>query len=274
MKNLSELTIEKDLTWDLKNLIEVYEETAAEAMKNMREKIVSGREFLQDLALLSVAIGDDMAKTVSRGSKAAAVFLSADEGLYGSLIIEVFESFLKTIKTEKLTPVVVGETGRQLMSEWAPEIKFNFLAMAESDDVEALTKIKTELNEFARLKVFFARFKNLVKQLPAAEELTGRKVLDVVRDQAATNQTSAWEFIYEPSTASVADKFSREIWHNLFIGLMEEHRLARQAARLMQLDQAIETIDERSTVLNQQIRLASKKIEDKKQQGRLVRLRL
>ena len=272
MPSLIDLTRELKLIGDLKNLVEVYEETSAEKMKQMREKIVTGRDFLTEIAGLSAAVGADMAKAMTQKPATAAVFLSANEGLYGSLINDVFHAFLTAVKTENLTAVVIGETGRQLMTELAPQIKYRYLDYIEETGSDGIGPIKALLKDYSRLKVFFARFKNIISQQPIMEELTGQMVLDLAAAKSAAG-TGHWQFIYEPSTPAVAAKFSREIWHNLFIGLMDEHRLAKQGARLMQLDQAIEKIDERSGQMSAKVRMASKKIEDKKQQGRMVRLR-
>lgn len=275
MKSLNELRNDQLTILDLKNLVEVYEEAAAEGMKRIRGKIISGRQFLEELAGLSVTVGSDLEKAAARSKKTAAVFLSANEGLYGNLIGEVFESFLKTVKDEGLAAVVAGETGRQLMAEWAPEVKFTYFKLNEDKEaVDELGQIAELLKDYSSLKVFFARFKNIVNQQPMFEELTGRKVMDLVRLVKGKQGSIEWQFIYEPSAEAVAERFSREIWHNLFFGLMEEHRLAKQAARLMQLDQAMEKINDRSAVLSGLARMAAKKIEDKKQQSRMVRLKL
>ena len=264
MAQLADLTKESLLMGDIKNLLEIYEETAAEQCRLFREKILSTRDFLEQLAVLSVAVGADLENLTVKKSKTAAVFLSASEGMYGNLISLVFSEFLKTAKTaadNKTDLVVIGALGRQLMQELAPQLKYQYLDMDED--------FKPLLMGYGRLKVFYAKFKNVAVQQAAGSELSGQMVQELIRQSGG--KQPPLKFIYEPSLPEIAEKFNREIFHNLLAGMMEEHRLAKQAARLMQLDEAVDDLDVRLAGFKHLTRQELKKAEDKKQQSRMVR---
>lgn len=249
---------------DIKNLLEIYEETAAEQCRLFREKILSTRDFLEQLAVLSVAIGADLENLSVKKAKTAAVFLSASEGMYGNLISLIFNEFLKTAKTardNKIDLVVIGALGRQLMRELAPQIEYRYLAMDE--DWQPL------LAQYGHLKVFYAKFKNVAVQQAAGSELSGQMVQELI--SRSRGRQEKLKFIYEPSLPEITEKFNREIFHNLLAGMMEEHRLAKQAARLMQLDEAVDDLAGRLGRIKRLARQELKKAEDKKQQSRMVR---
>lgn len=266
MAQLIDLINEGLLAGDLKNLMEVYEETAAEHCKSFRERILSTREFLEQLAALSVAVGADLENLSDKKPKTAAVFLSASEGMYGSLIGLVFNEFLKTAaaRNKNLDLVVIGDFGRQLMRELAPRLNYQYLAM-DAD-------FKPVLKQYGRLKVFYAKFKNVAVQLAAADELSGEMVRELISRSGGRRLKT--QFIYEPSLPEIAEKFNREIFQSLLAGMMEEHSLAKQAARLMQLDEAVDKVNDRLDQIKRSTRQELKKAEDKKQQSRMVRFTL
>ena len=68
MLSYTQLTEALEQTVDLRSLVEVYEETAAEKMKQIRKRILSSREFLEALTKLSSKVGADLTEsfTVAR----------------------------------------------------------------------------------------------------------------------------------------------------------------------------------------------------------------
>lgn len=259
---LKQIEVEIKTTRDLGGLLETYEELAAQEMKKIKEDVVNSRDFVESLAELSVKVGADLQIGWGMEKSRAGVFLSADEGLYGDLPERVFFKFLKYLKESKVEAVVVGRIGRDLMSQWGGEKEFKYYE--ESDEVwEKL------LNEFGQLKMFFGQFENVARQKVKGEEVSGRVVKEMVE---AIEEGEMTKYIYEPSAERIGEKFAEEIMTGVMASINEENRLAKQASRLVQLDKAVDRIEERVEKLGVRRRREMKGVQNSKQQARVVRM--
>lgn len=264
MKLIKYFIREISLTGDFRGLLETYEELAAEEMKQIREKILNSREFLENLAKLSVRVGADWQTAFKSRNKPAAVFLSADEGLYGDLIEKVFFNFLEFVKKNQIKAVVIGRVGQELMDQWGEGLEVEYW----EENVTTLAKL---LTEFSELKVFYGQFKNVASQLVMNQSVSGKAALAVI-DSVKDGVKQTTKYIYEPSIKKIAQKFNQEIMMTVLNGMVEENRLAKQAARLIQLDETMDRIEDRLSSLKLKKRQLSKKLEDSKQQDRIKKL--
>ena len=271
MLSYTQLTEALEQTVDLRQLVEVYEETAAEKMKQIRKRILSSREFLEALTKLSSKVGADLTESFSaKKKKEAAVLMSAKAGLFGDLIDRIVTQWLKYVKENSVEPVVVGALGKRLVEERSPGLKFEYLDLEDKHiPEEDLKEMSLKLNHYPKVTVFYAKFENIAQQEVTSGDVTG--LIMEMDNQITKEESKRSRYIYEPSVNVISDKFGKEIMTSLVGGMAEENQLSKYASRLLHLDRALDKIDEQLSKLKIDQRQADKQLEERKQQERVIR---
>ncbi|MEA3355705.1 MAG: F0F1 ATP synthase subunit gamma [Patescibacteria group bacterium] len=272
MKSYRELINEKESVEDLKGLLEVYEELSAKKMRTIRDRLIMTREFMDKLAELSHKVGVDLLQAFEGKKKTAGVLLSAQGGLYGDLIGRVFNDFLKFIDENKVEPIIIGSVGKKMFEKSRPKAQYLYLDLNETDGLEdELKEISKMLESYVKITVFYGKFKNIAIQNTDKKEMAG-KVFEIMSGAEKETGNKRTKFIYEPSVKLISNKFGQNILTSMFGNFWEEHELAKQASRLMQLDQAIDEIQEQNDKLGLMARRSKKQLENKKQTTRSMRI--
>ncbi len=257
----------KDIS-EVKDLIGVYEELSALKMQEIRHDILISREYFEGLRKLSDEVGSDFSVILPPLTipKKAAVFISANSGLYGDIVDKIFMLFLDYIKQNHVDTFVIGKLGAEIMRQHAPGITFTELALKD-DKIAAddFHEIFTKISGYHEVSVFYGKFQNLVRQ----DANTGRVSSELIsaeqkRDPDALRKKH-FQNLYEPTLETVSEIFANEIFLSVFEAMVRESQLARLAARLMNLDQSIDTIDTRLIALGAQRQAIRKKINNRKQ---------
>jgi len=271
MLSYTQLTEALEQTVDLRQLVEVYEETAAEKMKQIRKRILSTREFLEALTKLSSKVGADLTESFShKKKKEAAVLMSAKAGLFGDLIDRIVTQWIKYVKENRVEPVVVGALGKRLVEERSPGMSFEYLDLEDKQmPEEDLKELSLKLNHYPKVRVFYAKFENIASQEVVNGDVTGL-IMEMNRE-ISKEESKQSKYIYEPSVNVISDKFGKEIMTSLVGGMAEENQLSKYASRLLHLDRALDKIDEQLGKLRIDQRQADKQVQERKQQERVIR---
>ena len=271
MLSYTQLTEALEQTVDLRQLVEVYEETAAEKMKQIRKRILSTREFLEALTKLSSKVGADLTESFShKKKKEAAVLMSAKAGLFGDLIDRIVTQWIKYVKENRVEPVVVGALGKRLVEERSPGMSFEYLDLEDKQmPEEDLKELSLKLNHYPKVRVFYAKFENIASQEVVNGDVTGL-IMEMNRE-ISKEESKQSKYIYEPSVNVISDKFGKEIMTSLVGGMAEENQLSKYASRLLHLDRALGKIDEQLGKLRIDQRQADKQVQERKQQERVIR---
>lgn len=272
MKSIKKIKAEIEHTTQIKGIVEVFEELSAIQMKNIREDIIRTREFMEKLAILSNEIGGDLSSFVGDKSSAC-VYLSSSSGMYGDLPEKVFTSFLKHIESNKTEAFVFGKQGKTFMEKYKPHIKFSYYEIDEKlETKQTMQDCLKMLTYFNEITVFYGKFRNIVNQDAAKQSILGDFQDIFLKLNKKELKEKRFKYIYEPSVVEVSNKFATEIKSSLFEGMLKENNLAKTASRMMHLDKAYESIEERLALLQLTKNRENKKVEDKKQQERVKRL--
>ncbi len=234
-----QLVDEKNELLDLGNLLEAYEDLAAEKIQKVKADILACRDFYEGLAKLSDMVGKDF-EDIGLKKKEAAIFIASNTGLYGDIIEKIFILFLDFIKKNKVDIFVAGKLGESLMKNYAENFKFFSLTLPDTVIDECLLK-KTvgRVISYRRIHVFYGKFKNLTFQHSEKTSISG---------DFLPKNSKEWEmienrdlnFVYEPSIVAVSEVLTKEILSSLLERLLKESLLARFASRLMHLDESLE----------------------------------
>lgn len=271
MLSYTQLTEALEQTTDLRSLVEVYEETAAEKMKQIRKKILSSRDFLEALTKLSSKVGADLSASFSPKKKQeAAVLMSAKAGLFGDLIDRIVAQWLNYVKENNVEPVVVGALGKRLVEERSPGLNFEYLDLEDKHlPEEDLKELSLKLNHYPKVTVYYAKFSNIAQQEVVNGDVTG--LMMELSKGVTKEEAKRTKYIYEPSVEKISDKFGKEIMTSLVGGMAEENQLSKYASRLLHLDRALDKIDDQLGKLKIDQRQVNKQMEEKKQQARVIR---
>lgn len=263
MRNIKTLQADSQTYTELKGLIEVYEEMAAAKMQKIRTEILTSRAFYEGLAKLSDEIGADFRNTSKKNNKAIAVFISANAGLYGDILEDMFRQFIEFVRSNPVEACVVGSWGADRMRLQAPEISYRYENIGDDTiDIETLSRLMGSLSSYGKIIVFYGKFNSIVNQSAASATISG-ELLPQKDDKTLTQRQL--HFLYEPSVPDISEVFTNEIMASLFEQSIRESQLAKQASRLMHLDTAMDRVDENIKTVYAEKKKATKRTMDKKQ---------
>jgi len=275
MDSLKTIIKNEKSTFEIKGLIEVYEEIAALKMQKIRKSVTNAQAYFEGLAALSDEVALDLSQYYEGKNKFAAVFLSSETGLYGDLIDKVMVAYVNFIKKNELDSYVVGKLGASLMKSYAPEIKFTEIDFSSDneniaqDDISALME---KLSSYSKIYVFHGRFESIARQTFVNSIISGP---DIQKFEGAMNKKEKEKRrlinIYEPDVATIGNKFGKEISVSIIDQSFKENQLAKYAARLMHLDGALNNVTKRLENLSVNKKRTRKKMEQKKQTERIAR---
>lgn len=256
----------------IKGIVEVFEEISAIRMKTIRDEILGSREFLERLANLSNEVGSDLS-SVGGVSKSASIYLSSSGGMYGELPEKVFNAFLGHVANNKTEIFVFGKQGRDYVNKYRPNLKFTYFELDDRKKTsETLSESLKTLSYFSQITVFYGKFKNIVNQESRAQSIMGDYQEKFSKLSKKDLEERRFNHIYEPSVDDVSKKFATEIKTSVFEGMIKENDLAKTASRLMHLDKAFESINQKLAILEITKNRENKRMEDKKQQERIKRI--
>lgn len=263
MKSIKKIKAEIENTTQIKSIVEVFEEISAIKMKNIRDEILLTRDFLERLADLSGNVGSDLSIVKNSEVSSACVYLSSSGGMYGDLPEKIFNAFVNYIDN-KTDVFICGKQGKAFVEKYRPNLKFEYY----EDEIDILKKL---LN-FGKITVFYGRFKNIINQEAVSKSIMGDYEIQFNNMDKKELALKQFKYIYEPSVVEVSTMFANEIKTSVFEGMIKENNLAKTASRLMHLDKAYESIEEKLNLLELIRNRENKKVEDKKQQERIKRI--
>lgn len=258
------------------DFISVYEEIAANKMRQIRDAVVKRRDFLSELTNLYNEIKISYKKEVDflmsknkhhvsnfsflkKNGKIVYVFFSTNAGFYGDIVETTFGLFREHYEKEKGDAIVVGRIGKRFLDKYMPEVEYKYFDFPDmSMDMKLLKPVLIEIAAYEKIIIFHSRFQTLVRQSPTAfvisESTTGTSV------NAAQNK-----YIFEPSLGRIIEYFEKEIFGSIFEQTMHESQLSKFASRMVTLDQATENIKKRLSRLELKQRLWEHQAKNKQQ---------
>ncbi len=255
MNSNKQMRIEKESLYNLKSLVEVYEEVAATRMQKVREAVLGSRQFLESLLVVFQKVkaayktADPTAGTLVKNGRMVAVFVSANAGLYGDIVNRTFELFVKYVSDNpKVDVVVLGKLGVKMMADRIPNVLYNYFDFSdEGVDMNSFDIIMRYLIQFEKLVVFHGQFRTTVDQTPVATGVSGDAI---VVSESVKAEAGKKSYIFEPSVKDIVHVFEGEILASIFEQTLHESQLSKFASRMLSLDRAMENIEHRLGLVN------------------------
>ena len=275
MNSKRSLQIEMEGLTGLKSLVETYEGIAAQRMQKVRAEVVLARQFLDGLAQVFAEVraaqaGQEARSTLANNGRTVAVFISANAGLYGDIVERILNSFLDYVAKSGSEAVVVGRLGVKLIQQRRPQLLYNYFDLSDDKiEIKELAMIMRYLLQFAKIVVFYGKFKSLVNQEVAADPVSGDSLYqpDQPDQPDQQDQQNQHGYLFEPELPRVLQFFESQILTTIFEQVVHESQLAKFASRLLSLDRAVDNVGKRMQQLRFLRQRLSHRLKAKDQLG-------
>jgi F-type H+-transporting ATPase subunit gamma len=267
-----------EVTSAIKDITGIYQEIALMRMNQLKSGVEKTREFLNGVAevynhaktaymvnLQKTPFGSskpaEEPKFLKRNGKTVFVCLTANEHLYGNLILNVWNQFLTDLKTDnKNEAVIVGVFGRYLMENEKGDFKVTYFDLNDDRPTkEQINKIIEFISKYEQIIISHGQLISVLEQVATSASISGGVPLE-------QKMGSAKRYLFEPSPEKIMEFFETEIISALFIQKVYEHELAKFASRTVAMDQATQNANEMLKKLNRDFNTLRKAILNRKQQ--------
>lgn len=283
MINLAQIDSEVSEITSLKSLTEVYGEIAAIRMKKIRDMVLKNRDFLESIesifrdCLSSYAQKlSQMVKTgkvkigqkvtfLSHNGNTVAVLISANTRFYGDVVRETFDKFIAEVRTHDYEVTIIGKVGRSMFLDAEPNRPFTYFELPDfGTDKTHISETVAHLVQYEAIKVYYAKYESVVSQIATTFSISAGTEVTKLDAKPTT------AFLFEPSLEHVLMFFETQIFASLFDQSLRESQLAKAASRILAMDKASASIDQRLTVLDFESRKLKHSREDKKLFGAVI----
>jgi len=270
-KSKKQLQSDITQTATLRTLMTAYEELAALRMKRIREQVLLSREFHTTLSQffheIRTAKSLEHGKTTKKSKTLAppqekhlAILISDDKGLYGDILSQTKETFIKEAREHPdYDLAIIGTLEKDSITKALPGRQLEvFPFSGNTPDMSSLKDLLSLLSSFTQVTVIHGQFISLINQQAQSSHLTG--------DEEATPETVAIrQYVLEPSRLALKEFFQKEILMVLFEQALLEGTLSKEASRMLSLEKATDEARNRLKKLQRLLRVATAQRQNKEQ---------
>lgn len=262
----------------LNNMVKAYEEIAASRIVHSRELVLTNRSFIDELTLIFSLVIASYRKRVNelikqkkvknineltflqKNGKTLNLLISANTGLYGTLVRRTFDLFVENSKKTNADKAIIGKLGLSLWQQTKQKDKYYYFDFPDQNvDDESLKKVLEFLISYEKVVIFYGRFQNLVTQNATYSDISG----NVFTEKDAPKNLV--RYVFEPSLEKIMEFFEKELFASIFEQTMRESQLAKIASRLTTLDSASENIIKKLDIMTNEKNITTHRHMNKKQ---------
>lgn len=287
MQNRKQLDRDIKLINTFKGLAQAYEEISVTKMQRARGKVLSAREFLEELSkvfddvkasygtqieeLLKHRKGIFSFATLNKNGKSVSVLISSNNKLYGDIGRKVFTVFLEKVRNEKSDIYIIGKVGKEFYEASGEAKKFGYMDFPENEiQHKELGELLKNLGAYETVHVYYGQFVNVITQNAVVSNVSGTNELK----KSGIKKEREVKFFFEPSLESVLAIFENQIFGSLFRQTLHESELSHVTSRIRQMEYALENIEVFQKKLNKNRKLVMKRQESAKRLQRLAGISL
>jgi ATP synthase F1 gamma subunit len=262
----------------LSDMIKAYEEIAAGRIMHSRELVLTNRNFIEELSEIFQEVVasyrrqfDELVKSknidgkgefsfLNKNGKTLFLLVSANTGLYGSLVKRTFDLFVENSKGQSVDKAIIGRLGLSMWQQTKLNDKYYYFDFPDQRvDEEEFKKILDFIVSYEKIIIFYGRFQNLVTQNPTYSDISGNA--PQVKENTPKEEQ---KYLFEPSLEKIMEFFEKQIFASILEQTMRESQLAKIASRITTLDAASENINKRLNLMtSEKIRTTHRQINKK-----------
>lgn len=198
MQNKNQIAEEIAFVNTLKMISQAYQEISLMKMQQIRDKVLSIRQFLTSLYSVFYDVKHSYEKYIEyasrerifltiepfsilpRNGKRLTVLLSGNEKMNGDILSKVFKEFYRYINTEEGKSsdlLIIGKIGKEMLAQRGGEKRdYEYVEVPDNKtDISDLKEIIQKFIKYQEINVFYGRFKNIVTQEAIVSNITGDK---------------------------------------------------------------------------------------------------
>ncbi len=219
-------------------------------MRDVREYIEKSRQFHEGLGEIyrDVKASSQLAfntkrnekmPTVTPKKKSVAVLLSANTRLYGPIVDEVYDSFMRYIRQSQDELVIIGRIGKDRYDNESDTRTYQYFDLKDAGIIYLdLLSILGYILEYEKITVFYGQFNDIFDQRPIQKSVPGDAGFD--KGGLPIDMFPKEKFFLEPSPQELENFFSGQVVGLLFRQAAYEFELSRHASRIQTLEQALD----------------------------------
>lgn len=262
----------------LSNMIQAYEEIAASRIMHSRQTVLTNRKFIDEINQIFQEVissyrkeAENLLKNkknknsndlsyISKNGKTLYLLISANTGLYGSIVKRTFDLFVQNSKGPNSDKAIIGRLGLTMWQQTKSQDKYYYFDFPDQKvDNDSFKKILDFIVSYEKIIVFYGRFQNLVQQEATYSDISGNA-------PATENKEQTYKkYYFEPSLGKVLEFFEKQIFASIFEQTVRESQLAKIASRLTTLDQASVNIEKQLNIMTGEKNRSSHRQQNKKQ---------
>lgn len=237
----------------LRDVVDSYEKISATKMQNIRSQVLQNRDFLEELnyvfqqvkksykdqlelLMKKEKIKTDKISLIKTNGKTLFVLLSANTGLYGSILNKTYQLFRNYVLNQQGDILIIGKLGRDIYENDPISRAFTYRELEDTKvDPEKLKELVNYIIQYEKVVVFHGKFHTTISQVPTATSVSG----DPLPGEAKVPEL---KFFFEPSLEEIMLFFEKEIFSSYFEQTVQESELAKHASRMISLDSSLENI--------------------------------
>lgn len=283
MQNTLKITSDIKLVGTIRLLAEAYEQISVMKMQKVRGSVLATRSFLDHLNQVFIDVKasykeeiekrlkkvKDPSKmtfsTLNHNGKTVSILITSNAKLYGDIDLRIWNLFKTDIFQKNSDIVVTGKIGHQMMEDLISSgnhtnLKYQYFEVSES--IQSLEEIKQIIDliiNYQTVNVYYARFQNVMIQVPTASIVSGEESLDI-----KDNIDKRLNYAFEPSLDYILNLFETQVFSALFKQTFHESELSRHASRITAMEESLVNIEKLEKVLKFQEKVAKKMLSNKK----------
>jgi len=263
MSEIKRIIKETETVNNFKNLADIYGEIASIRMMKIRESVLKNRDYIFSITQIfydtlasflksgshkskvRTALKNNRITFLSHNGKMVFVFISANTGFFGDVVMKTFNKFSNELKNEEAEITIIGKIGKKIFTENFPKKPYTFFELPDyGSDKNKLLAIINHLVQYDEVRVYYSAYDTVINQRPLMSNLTAGTTL------IQKAEKSKEEFIFEPSVEEILMFFEKEVFGSFFDQTIRESQLSKLSGRIMAMDRAGQSIKARLKSIN------------------------
>jgi len=234
-----------------KKITKAMEMVAASKMRKAQERMRAARPYAEKVRNITANLAKANPEYVhpfmvagNGGKKVGIIVVSTDKGLCGGLntnVLRVVTNKLKELEGQGVQAdmVAIGGKAAGFLNRIGANVVSQSLGLGDTPHLDKLigpTKVVLDAyqaGELSAVYLCYTRFVNTMRQ-----EATLEQLLPLSADALKSEQTHAWDYIYEPDAKQVIDELMIRYVEALIYQAVAENMASEQSARMVAMKAA------------------------------------
>ncbi len=234
-----------------KKITKAMEMVAASKMRKAQERMRAARPYAEKVRNITANLAKANPEYVhpfmvagNGGKKVGIIVVSTDKGLCGGLNTNVLRAVTNKLKElegqgVKADMVAIGGKAAGFLNRIGANVVSQSVGLGDTPHLEKLigpTKVVLDAfqaGELSAVYLCYTRFVNTMRQ-----EATLEQLLPLSADALKSEQTHAWDYIYEPDAKQVIDELMIRYVEALIYQAVAENMASEQSARMVAMKAA------------------------------------